>query len=489
MAATKTHENALLYQVNTRLWLSELAAQLGRPTTLDDIPEAALDRIAGLGFKWVWLLGIWRLGQLGPRISRSRNDWREEFRRILPDLKEADICGSCFAVTGYTVNPALGGAAALGRLRRRLRSRNLRLMLDFVPNHTALDHPWMQTHREFYIWGSEADITREPHNYARPAGDGIVACGRDPYFPGWPDTAQLNYGSAAVQTAMRTELLNIASVCDGVRCDMAMLLLPEIFARTWKITIEPFWPRAIAEVRSSHPDFMMAAEVYWDLEWTLQQQGFDFTYDKRLYDRLRGQNVQAVRDHLKADLGFQRKLVRFLENHDEPRAAAAFPPSVHEAAAVLTYLAPGLRFFHQGQLEGRRIHTPVHLCRAPVEPVDAPVRTFYQRLLRVLQMPAVRTGDWRLLQCRPADDDGSDWEGFVAALWQNHARERVLVAVNYRPAAGRCKVGLPQATATRAAVRVRDLMAGSATDAIATNGGDSVALDLPAWGYRVLQLG
>ncbi len=495
MAADRPHEHALLYQINTRLWLSELAAQRGRPTTLDDIPEAALDRIAGLGFKWVWPLGVWRLGDIGPAISRSRADWRQEFRRILPDLGEADICGSCFAVAGYTVSPALGGAAALGRLRRRLRARNLRLMLDFVPNHTALDHPWMRSHREYYIWVDEAALAREPHNYAQPEGGGIVACGRDPYFPGWPDTAQLDYANAAVHAAMRAELVNIASLCDGVRCDMAMLLLPEIFLRTWGVAIEPFWPQAIAEARRHHPDFVLAAEVYWDLEWTLQQQGFDYTYDKRLYDRLRGQNAQGVRDHLKADLGFQRKLIRFLENHDEPRAAAAFPPSVHEAAAVLTYLSPGLRFFHQGQLEGRKIHVPVHLRRAPAEPIDPPVRAFYHRLLKVLQMPVLRVGDWRLLPIRAArpdtrPDPGGDagCDGFVAGLWQTDGRgERVIVAVNYRAAAGRCRIGLPAASAPVA--RLRDVMGGPGSEARAAIDADGLMLELPPWGYRVLQLG
>jgi len=100
------------------------------------------------------------------------------------------------------------------------------------------------------------------------------------------------------------------------------------------------------------------AEVYWDLEWTLQQQGFAYCYDKRLYDRLLGGNAGAIRDHLRASLDFQDKLARFLENHDEPRIASALPWPQHRAAAVITYLSPGLRFFHQGQFEGARITDP-----------------------------------------------------------------------------------------------------------------------------------
>ena len=154
-------------------------------------------------------------------------------------------------------------------------------------------------------------------------------------------------------------------------------------------------------MREQTPDFCFMAEVYWDLEWTLQQQGFDYTYDKRLYDRLRDRHARPVREHFRAGLDYQDKLARFLENHDEPRAAATFPPGVHEAAAVITFLSPGLRFFHQGQFEGRTKRISPHLGRGPDEPVDRSLEQFYDRLLAVLRQPAVRDGAWQLLECRP----------------------------------------------------------------------------------------
>ena len=246
-------------------------------------------------------------------------------------------------------------------------------MLDFVPNHTALDHSWVEDYPDYYVPGSQQDLARLPENYTRVQsrrGDRILAYGRDPYFPGWPDTLQLNYGNPATQEAMIGELVKVAERCDGVRCDMAMLLLPDVFERTWGIRAEPFWPKAIQRVREHSPDFCFLAEVYWDLEWTMQQQGFDYTYDKRLYDRLRDGHARMVREHFQAGYDFQNKLARFLENHDEPRAAATFSPRVHEAAAVITFLCPGLRFFHQGQFEGRKKRISPHLCRAPNEPVD-----------------------------------------------------------------------------------------------------------------------
>src|SRR5262249_52432143 len=156
-------------------------------------------------------------------------------------------------------------------------------------------------------------------------------------------------------------LVRIAGQCDGVRCDMAMLVLPEVFERTWGIKAQPFWPAATRRVREQVPGFCFMAEVYWDMEWTLQQQGFDYTYDKRLYDRLRARHARPVREHLWADVDYQNRMARFLENHDEPRASATFPPGVHEAAAVITFLSPGLRFFHQGQFEGRMKRISPHL--------------------------------------------------------------------------------------------------------------------------------
>jgi glycosidase len=198
-----------LFQANTRVWLTALSAPLERPATLDDIPDTELDRLADMGFDWVWMLSVWCTGPVGKGISRSHPDWRREFEETLPDLCEADIGGSGFAITGYSVSPALGGEAALARLRERLRQRGIPLMLDFVPNHTALDHPWIEDHPDYYILGTDHQLEQAPQNYTRikgRKGDHVVAHGRDPYFPGWPDTLQLNYANPATQEAMVGEL-------------------------------------------------------------------------------------------------------------------------------------------------------------------------------------------------------------------------------------------------------------------------------------------
>ncbi len=133
--------NPLLYQVNTRMLLAELAVALDRPATLDDVPDAFLDDVATRGFDWVWMLGIWQTGEAGRAVSASNPGWLAEYVDALPDFTPADVAGSPFAIVDYRVHREFGGDPALARLRSRLAQRGLKLLLDFVPNHTAIDHP------------------------------------------------------------------------------------------------------------------------------------------------------------------------------------------------------------------------------------------------------------------------------------------------------------------------------------------------------------
>ncbi len=483
--------SASLYQLDTRAHLTARSRALGRPATLDDISDAELDWFASQGFDWVWLLSIWRTGPASRAVSLADPALRRAFRASLPDLTDDDIGGSGFAVAGYEVSPALGGDAALARLRERMAARGLRLMLDFVPNHTGLDHPWAASHLERFVRGTEADLEASPRNWtAVPTstrGRVVLAHGRDPYFPGWTDTLQLDYGSADTVEAMTAELASIAARCDGVRCDMAMLLLPEVFERTWGHLALPFWPRAISRARAVHPGFTLLAEVYWDLEAAMLGLGFDLAYDKRLYDRLVAGAAGPVRDHLRADVGYQAHLARFLENHDEPRAAATFAPDRHEAVALVAFLAPGLRFLHEGQLEGHRVRVPPHLVREPDEPVDSRLARFYGALLALLRDPLVREGTWRLLEVVPAWEANPTSDGFVAFGWQLGDR-RLLVVVNLGPTQGQGYVRAPLDDLRDADLRLADRLDGRVferdADDLAERG---LYVDLPPFGHHVLE--
>jgi Alpha amylase, catalytic domain len=490
---TPEHRYPSLFQINTRVWLRRLVKERGKRMTLADVDDVIVDCFAQQGFDWIYLLSVWQTGPAGRLVSRNHAEWRAEFNGVLPDLVDEDICGSGFAITGYTVDDELGGEGALAQFREKLARRGMRLMLDFVPNHTSLDHPWVKNNPDYYINGSEERLAAAPRNYIRMEtnmGPRILAHGRDPNYPGWPDTLQLNYDNPDLQMARIEELITIAEKCDGIRCDMAMLLLPDVFARTWGIVPEPFWPKATETVRQAHPAFTFMAEVYWDLEWTLQRQGFDYCYDKRLYDRLQSGNVQSIREHLNAGLDYQSKLVRFLENHDESRAASVFPWPRHRAAAAITFLSPGLRFFYQGQFEGARVRVPVHLYRGPEEPISHEVLEFYSRLLVVLkETDDFRDGEWSLIEPMPAWPDNPSSAGFVAYAWSGQDKRLYVVVVNYQDHRGQCHLVLPFRELEGKRVRLADMMGNEIYE---RDGGELIGrglyIDHAAWQINVFEL-
>jgi len=414
----------LVLELNARVWVRELSARAGRRITLATVPDQDIDALARLGFDAVWLMGVWTTGPGAIAVARSHGALRDRYSRALPDWSVADVAGSPFAVSRYEVSGELGGPGALASLRARLGHRGMRLILDFVPNHTARDHPLLTQRPEAFVQGFEEDLTRDPASFFRTRSGCIVAHGRDPNYPAWTDTAQINYGQLAGRESMLATLAKIADRCDGVRCDMAMLALPEVMERTWGTRLgrdwirAGFWSGAIQAIRARHPGFLFLAEGYWGLEWRLQREGFRFTYDKTLYDRLLRGDHSGVRGHLWGEEAFQEGCARFLENHDEERAMSAFAPDRWQSAAVATFLAPGLRLFHQGQVDGRALQVPVQLTRWPTEPARPEVRSFHERLLGILRAPLLRDGACRQLEVRPAGPDGGEWGSLLALAWR-----------------------------------------------------------------------
>ena len=317
----------------------------------------------------------------------------------------------------------------------------------------------------------------------------MFAYGRDPYFSGWPDTLQLDYSARATQRAMAAELAKIAGQCDGVRCDMAMLVLPDVFQRTWGRRPEPFWSRVIPEVREQASWFLLHGGGLLGPRVDDAARGVRLRLRQAAVRSSAEKHARPVRDHFRAGLDYQDRLARFLENHDEPRAAATFDRDVREAAAIVSFLSPGLRFFHQGQFEGRLKRISPHLVRAPHEPEDDSVRRFYERLLSVLGRAVVRHGQWQLLECVPAWDGNGTSDGFLAFGWQLADREHLLVTVNYAATQGQCYVRLPLAGPTGRTVRFVDLMSEARYDRdrgdLASRG---LYLDMPPWGYHVFEV-
>jgi hypothetical protein len=426
-------QRPVIYEINTWVWLNELNCKHGSAVTLASVPDEEWDAIAALGIDAVWLMGVWERSPAGIRIAMTNEGLAASFRQALPDFTEGDNVGSPYCVRRYEVDPRLGGAPGLAAARERLARRGIGLILDYVPNHVAPDHPWVADHPEYFIQGSAVDLASEPNSFVATKGK-VFACGRDPYFPAWPDVLQLNAFDPGLRQAAADTLLDIAVRCDGVRCDMAMLLMNAVFERTWghRAGSKPeadYWTAVIPAVKARHPGFKFIAEAYWDMEWELQQQGFDFCYDKRLYDRLEKEGAESVRLHLLADMAYQEKLLRFIENHDEPRAAAVFADDRLRAAAVAALTLPGAKLLHEGQLEGRRVRLPVFLGRRPLESPDEGLRVFYLRLLEAVGEQVFNTGEWRLCECRGWPDNPS-FKNLLAWCWQLQD-DRRLVVVNF----------------------------------------------------------
>jgi hypothetical protein len=478
-----------VYEINTAVWLERLGRDRGRPLALDEVPGAQWDALAALGVNAVWLMGVWKRSPEGLRIAVSNPELDAGNRAALPDLRPEDVIGSPYCVRDYIVDERFGGPAALAAARAALAQRGVALILDYVPNHVAPDHAWTRERPECLLAGSDEELAEHPDAFIRTAG-GIFANGRDPYFPPWPDVVQLNAYSPALREAVADTLLDVANQCDGLRCDMAMLMTNEVFGRTWgeragSAPAEDYWPELIARVKQAHPDLLFMAEAYWDMEWTLQQQGFELCYDKRLYDRLAHDPPESVRGHLQADSSYQERLIRFIENHDEPRAASVFNPAQDRAAAVVMSTLQGARLYYDGQFEGRRTHVPVFLRRAPDEPADPALRAFYERLLRAVADADLREGDWQLCSCDGWPDNDSA-RRLVAWCWSTEG-SRSLVVVNLSDRPAQARVRLPWTDLAERTWRLEDRLASEGFE----RGGEELADDglyvaLDGWGHHFL---
>jgi hypothetical protein len=492
MPLTPWRSNPLIYEINAWTWLHGLRAVAQDALTLADVPDEVLDALAAWGFDAIWLMGVWERSPAGQLQALAHPGLLAEYRRALPDFSAHDVVGSPFAVRRYSVDPRLGGPDALAALRARLAERGLKLVLDFVPNHVARDHDWLHAAPDCLLQGTGRDLVEHPETFFAGAGGRIFAHGRDPHFPPWTDTAQINAFSPVARERLTTTLLEIAGQCDGVRCDMAMLVTNQVFARTWgdragTIPEAEFWETIIPAVKEQSPEFLFVAEVYWDMESELLRQGFDYVYDKRLYDRLAEGATRAVWEHLRADFAYQQRTVRFIENHDEQRAMLVFGPDRHAAAATLIVTLPGATLLHEGQLAGHRVRLPVQLGRRPPEADDPQVLAFYRVLLDEVRHPVYHQGQWQLLETFPAWDLNATHRHLIAYVWQS-GEERRLIVVNYSAGSAQGRVRLAGLGLEGQTWTLHDALHGDdyvrSGDEMARDG---LYVDLRPWGMHLLR--
>ena len=425
-------KNPVIYEINTRPWLKDLSLRYGKPLDLGAVPVSEIEQLAHNGIDAVWLMGIWNRSMEGIAIARQHQGLQKEYTKALGAWKKEDVGASPYAICTYQIDQAFGGHQALAIFRSNLKKFHIKLLLDFVPNHMAIDTPFLYKHPDKFL----QDIlpSAESRTYfQQKIGDRTYtfAHGKDPYFPSWTDTVQMDYSKKSTRAFMVDLMEKAAAHCDGLRCDMAQLVTPAVFKKTWGKNFdknETFWKPAIQKIKSKTPDFVFMVEVYWGLEWELQQEGFDLTYDKTLYDRLRYGTPDEVRGHLRAELSYQNKLVRFIENHDEERASTAFQNKI-EPAAVLTATVPGATLFHEGQFEGNEIKVPIQLTRKPVEAVNNDIKNFYQLLLKEIKDEIYHQGDWKLLDVFSTEDNKDTYHNIIAYQWTLQKRDKI-IAVN-----------------------------------------------------------
>ncbi len=435
----------LIYELNAWTWLNDLSRKYNRKISLLNVPDSEWDRLKMASVDVIWLMGVWERSPAGIRIVEEREDIMSDFREVLPDLQADDIAGSPYCIRSYEVASRLGGKAGLAKARHELAQRELHLFLDFVPNHTAPDHEWATQHPEYYIQGNSIEIEKDPSSYLEINGN-IIARARDPYYPAWPDVIQLNAYNPDLRIAISETLKDIASQCDGIRCDMAMLTMNDIFRKTWgeKAGIAPkqeFWAPLIREVKITYPKFKFIGEVYWNMEWELQQEGFDYCYDKRLYDRLMNDSAESIRSHLYADISYQDKLLRFLENHDEPRVASILPEEKEKAAMLAIMTLPGAKLLHEGQAEGMQKKLPVFLGRRPQEEVNENLESFYLKLMKTLNRDAFHKGHWTFLTVQGWNSDPHFIN--ILAWGLENETARFLIVINYSAETSCARIILP----------------------------------------------
>jgi hypothetical protein len=492
-----------MLQVDARAWVAQASVRAGRSVGLADIARDDLGDVIDLGFDLLWLTSGWRIGPQSRRIWRSTPWVQEQRMTLVPDGTDDDIVGWPDAIADYAPSRSIGGEEGLRALRSRLAEAGIGLILDFVPNHTATDHPWVRQHPERYVRATDEQRTADPEAYfeVRSEGRHWIAHGRDPNYPPWPDTAQLDHRRADLRKAMIGKLKDIATLCDGVVCRMAMLVLDDVFRATWaERSIAPtdaedtlqsgeFWWHAGTEVRNAYPDFLLIGEAYWGTEWRLQRLGFDYTFDQPLLGRLLSGDAPSVLAHLRADEEYQRRSVRYLEHRGEPAIAAQVGPAQHRALALAVATAPGMLLLSDTQVLGHHRTVARQVGRYPDESGDEGLRDLYTRLMEATEDEVFRLGHAIRIEPQSAWPGNSTHEGTLARLWVGPHRHFRLVVANLTPFPAQAYVPIHVPELAGMEIHLDDQIS---PDSYVRDGDDLLTrglyLDVPAFGCHLFRV-
>ncbi|HKI77496.1 MAG TPA: alpha-amylase family glycosyl hydrolase [Ignavibacteriaceae bacterium] len=438
--------NPKLYEINSRIWIK----RFGENLKISEIPDNYFKELADKGINIIWMMGIWKTTPQTIDKCCFTPDLASSYNNAVNNWNKEDIIGSPYSIDTYEINSMFGDLDDIKKLRDQLNKFGLKLFFDFVVNHFSSATRLIKSNPEIFLGGDEESLRNDPLTFFRPDQkiNNIFAHGKDPFFPAWTDTIQLNYFNQCTRDFMTNILLDIAEICDGVRCDMAMLPLNNVFSNNWvgvlkKFNIQKpkaeFWSEAIKTIKKRSPEFIFLAEAYWDLEWDLQKIGFDFTYDKRFTDRLAANDIEGVKLHLDADMDYQLKSARFLENHDEQRAVIKFGERRSLTSAILMSTIPGMKLYFDGQFEGKKIKLPVQMGKEPVEKASIKIQKFYDKILNITNNKVFREGQFNKLYPISTGGNNYSFEDIFAYEWMLD-NEKWIIVINYSNVTSQCRL-------------------------------------------------
>ncbi|NOZ57889.1 MAG: DUF3459 domain-containing protein [Calditrichaeota bacterium] len=312
-----------------------------------------LPELAELGVNILWLMPIHPIGVKG-RKGRL---------------------GSPYAVKNYfEVHPDLGTKEDLRTLVEQAHDLGIRVILDFVANHVALDYD---------------DGAVQPHWFQR---DGAGNAHRR--VPDWTDVVEWDYGVRQVWEYVAQALEYWVKECDvdGYRCDVAGLVPLK------------FWEEVRERLERLKPEIFLLAE--WS-DPRMHLSAFDATYDWSLYDvlvdvrngLLPASAVLDVLQHEEKTFPRGSLRLRFLENHDEKRSADVFGLDTFEPYATLIFTLSGIPLLYNGQEYGDDVRPSLfEAAQILQQPVNPLVPRTYRELIRLRrEHPVFREGDFTVL--------------------------------------------------------------------------------------------
>jgi len=472
-------EWGLLYLINTRPWLNYLSKKYGTTITVDNVPDEEWDKLCD-EYDNFWFMGIYKPSQKGQ--ESAKNYW-EQYQGYLPDIdKEKDIVSSPFAVTEYNPGQFIAkNWEKWDEMVKKLHERGKKVFIDFVPNHTAIDHPWVESHPEYYVQGNKEQYDARPWNFVEIIDNQgqirYLAHGKDPFCDSWVDTLQLNYANLDLQKRMEEEMINLAKHADGFRCDMAVLVSPEMFLKNWKDYLSDeekqnlessiphindkgevekeenlncsFWKRVIPRLKETtrlegKNRFELIAEAYWEQDKI--EEYFDYIYNHDLYRKMnKGMDTWAVGDLrgyldylMKNPDGIKNHWVVYTENHDEDRAIEKMGEQFSKPAAVLTaMLRDSIFMVNQGQEKGWCHHTPVQVSRYRNEEENLDIAKFYDDLMAIRRSNLFQTGEIKIIY-----SENGDQNSIIFEISKTDKKTRVIVAVNMSPWTTYAQIGI-----------------------------------------------